>query len=288
MNNTSVENIISEQDKAALTDSAADLIYLVSCALNETAPDPRRCAGMDLRQVYVLARFHSLTGAAAFALEQVTELPHEFDQAKKKAIRKQALFDIERKKIAAEFEKEGIWYLPLKGIILKELYPKSFMREMNDNDILCNSARMDTVKEIMTRLGYTCVLYDEYHHDSYQKPPVLEFEMHRTLTDPNYDPVLAAYFDDIKDKLIDDGGCARRMPDEDFYLYLIVHTFKHYSSGGTGLRSLADVYVFCKRYGGSLDWNYIEGVFRNLAVQGIHTAQAAYEKDLERDRRRGR
>ena len=76
-----------------------------------------------------------LTAAVAFALEQVMPLPHAFDQAKKKAIRKLTLFEVERLTIAQAFEKARIWYLPLKGIMLKELYPKSAMRQMTDNDI---------------------------------------------------------------------------------------------------------------------------------------------------------
>ena len=39
--------------------SARDIIYLASCAVNETMPDPERVAAMDLDAVYRLARGHS-------------------------------------------------------------------------------------------------------------------------------------------------------------------------------------------------------------------------------------
>ena len=239
--------------------TARDLIYLVSCAVNEEKPNTDICREMDLEAVYYLAQFHSLTSAAAFALEKVTELPRAFDQAKKKAIHKLSHFDIERIKILAALEQKGVWYMPLKGILLKSFYPKAAMREMTDNDILFDPEKPDIVRAVMEELGYSCVMYDMYNHDVYEKPPTMEFEMHRTLFDLEKYPESAAYFDNIFDRLIKDSGnkFGYHMSDEDFYIYIICHMNKHYNNGGTGLRSLADVYLFNKaRYDG-MDKDYL-------------------------------
>ena len=239
--------------------TARDLIYLVSCAVNEERPNTDICREMDLVAVYYLAQFHSLTSAAAFALEKVTELPRAFDQAKKKAIHKLSHFDIERIKILAALEQNGVWYMPLKGILLKSFYPKAAMREMTDNDILFDPEKPDIVRAVMEELGYSCVMYDMYNHDVYEKPPTMEFEMHRTLFDLEKYPESAAYFDNIFDRLIKDSGnkFGYHMSDEDFYIYIICHMNKHYNNGGTGLRSLADVYLFNKaRYDG-MDKDYL-------------------------------
>ena len=239
--------------------TARDLIYLVSCAVNEKKPNTDICREMDLEAVYYLAQFHSLTSAAAFALEKVTELPRAFDQAKKKAIHKLSHFDIERIKILAALEQNGVWYMPLKGIRLKSFYPKAAMREMTDNDILFDPEKPDIVRAVMEELGYSCVMYDMYNHDVYEKPPTMEFEMHRTLFDLEKYPESAAYFDNIFDRLIKDSGnkFGYHMSDEDFYIYIICHMNKHYNNGGTGLRSLADVYLFNKaRYDG-MDKDYL-------------------------------
>ena len=239
--------------------TARDLIYLVSCAVNEEKPNTDICREMDLEAVYYLAQFHSLTSAAAFALEKVTELPRAFDQAKKKAIHKLSHFDIERIKILAALEQKGVWYMPLKGILLKSFYPKAAMREMTDNDILVDPEKPDIVRAVMEELGYSCVMYDMYNHDVYEKPPTMEFEMHRTLFDLEKYPESAAYFDNIFDRLIKDSGnkFGYHMSDEDFYIYIICHMNKHYNNGGTGLRSLADVYLFNKaRYDG-MDKDYL-------------------------------
>ena len=132
---------------------AGDVLYLTSCAVNEETPDKERVVNMDLAEVFRLSQEHMLTAAVAFALEQVITLPRAFDQAKKKAIRKLALFEVERMAIAQELEKAKIWYLPLKGILLKDWYPKAAMRQMTDNDILVDSTRMNDVRTIMEKRG---------------------------------------------------------------------------------------------------------------------------------------
>lgn len=248
--------------------TARDLIYLVSCAVNEEKPNTDICREMDLEAVYYLAQFHSLTSAAAFALEKVTELPRAFDQAKKKAIHKLSHFDIERIKILAALEQKGVWYMPLKGILLKSFYPKAAMREMTDNDILFDPEKPDIVRAVMEELGYSCMMYDMYNHDVYEKPPTMEFEMHRTLFDLEKYPESAAYFDNIFDRLIKDSGnkFGYHMSDEDFYIYIICHMSKHYNNGGTGLRSLADVYLFNKaRYDG-MDKDYLSRELNRLEL----------------------
>ena len=251
--------------------TARDLIYLVSCAVNEKTPEREICEKIDLEQVYYLSSAHFLTSAVAFALEKVTVLPHPYDQAKKKAIRKLALFDIERAKLFAELEKNGIWYLPLKGILLKNDYPISAMREMSDNDILCDSSGMGKIKEIMERMGYSCDVFGTTNHDTYSKPPTLEFEIHRELFLQSDMPEIFEYFKNIREKLLPIAGTSfgYRMTDEDFYIYLICHAFKHYYFSGTGLRSLLDIYIYLSKHGEKLDRAYLDREFEVLGLLGF-------------------
>ena len=252
---------------------AGDLIYLLSCAVNGETPDAERVEKMDLAELYRLSMLHTLTSAVSFALEKVIVLPHAFDQARKKAIRKLTLFEIERAQIISGLEKAGIWYLPLKGIILMDCYPKAAMREMSDNDILFDPSRADDVREIMTGLGYTCDSFGVHHHDIYSKPPTLEFEMHRQLFEDRQDRQLTAYYSDVESKIKRD-GCACRFSDEDFYIYVLSHTYKHYSHGGSGLRSLLDVYVFLRAHP-DLDRVYLKAELKKLHM-------TAFEEKMRR------
>ena len=83
--------------------------------------------------------------------------------------------------IKQHLEAEGIWYLPLKGAYLQDLYPVFGMREFSDHDVLIDETRAADVKSIMEKLGYTAEHYAVSNHDVYVKPPFLKFEMHRAL-----------------------------------------------------------------------------------------------------------
>ena len=246
---------------------AKELIYLLSCAVNEETPDPDRVKGMDMAEIYRLSREHMLTAAVSYALEKAIPLPYAFNQAQKKAIRKLTLFEIERAAITQELEKAGIWYLPLKGIMLKNDYPKSAMREMSDNDILVDNTKMPEVRQIMESLGYTCEMYGRFNHDVYSKPPTLEFEMHHSLFDKDVLPHQDRYYKHIREKLLPLPGSeyGLKMTDEDFYLYILCHLYKHYTHAGSGLRSLLDIYVF-RRAHPNLDREYLDAELQKLKI----------------------
>lgn len=248
--------------------TAWDLIYLVSCAVNNEKPDLKKSADFDLADIFSLARRHSLTAAASISIEQVTSLPLDFKEEKYKVVRRLILFDIERKKVLDTFEKSGIRYVPLKGIVLKDYYPKAIMREMSDNDILCDSDKLSEIKKLMEELGYLCKSFGKYHHDVYVNPSGVEFEIHHSLFNKIKSPDLYVYFGNIRDRLIkdDNNDYGFHMTNEDFYIYIICHLLKHYKQGGTGLRSLLDVYVFNRRFGDSLDSVYLGEELKKLEL----------------------
>lgn len=253
--------------------TAWDLVYLVSCVINDEKLCEERCADMDLTEVFSLARGHSLTVIAATAIEKFTSLPSNFKEEKFKVIRRLSLFDIERNKVFEAFEKSGIWYLPLKGIVIRNYYPKTLMREMSDNDILCDSEKASEIKTLMKSLGYTCESYGKYNHDVYSNPSGVTFEIHRSLVyQPQY-PELYAYFENIKDRLVKDENkrFGFHMTNEDFYIFQICHLYKHYKQSGTGLRSLLDVYVFNKKFGKGIDRLYLNKELKKLNLNDFES-----------------
>jgi len=95
--------------------TAKDLIYLLSCAVNGITPDTARVQAMDLEQLFQLAKAHTLRAAVYIALKRAEVQDKQFDQAYNKAVRKNVMLDVERTAIFEEFERRGIWYMPLKG-----------------------------------------------------------------------------------------------------------------------------------------------------------------------------
>jgi hypothetical protein len=243
------------------------LIYLASCALHGTKPEEAVVAEIDLQQLYRLCRAHSLTAIVCMALEGTAtfaaaspELQKKWLDEKNKAIRKNILLDAERAKLFAWMDEQGIRYMPLKGSVLKDMYPKMGMRQMADNDILYDAAFQQTVKDHMVAQGYKAVSVGSGNHDEYEKPPVYNFELHRALFGAIHNPLWENYYADVEERLLKDEGnsCGYHFRDEDFYVYMILHAYKHYEGCGTGFRLLLDVYVYIQQKESVLDWLYVD------------------------------
>ena len=63
------------------------------------------------------------------------------------------------------------------------------------------------------------------------------------------------YYAQVKKRLLLEEGKQYRysFSKEDFYVYMISHEYKHYSSSGMGIRALADCFVFLKAEEQNLD-----------------------------------
>ena len=254
------------------------LIYLIRCVLNDKVPAQEKLDKMNLSQLFEVAQRHTLTAICAYALESAGIYDKAFTEAKNKAIRKNIILDAERENVFAEFEKAGIWYMPLKGSVLKDYYPKIGMRQMADNDVLFDSSESYTVKSIMLDLGFEVEDFGESNHDIYHKPPVCNFEMHTALFLSKYSgETICDYYSNVKHKLIKDDACkfGYHFTNEDFYIFMIAHEYKHFTLSGTGLRNLVDRYVFLSKFSDRLDLSYIEN---ELSKMGI----AEYEMDARK------
>lgn len=234
-----------------------DLVYLAGCAVNRIAPDPARIEAMDLERVRLLASRHRLEAAVAVALNAAGIRARWIDNALAGAMRRAAMLNGAYLRLRSELDGAGIWYMPLKGTVLKDYYPQDSMREMADCDVLIDPERAADVRSIMERNGFSTESFGKGSHDVYHKPPVLNFEIHRSLFGTEHDPLLYAYYRDVKARLIKKEGWEYRFSPEDFFLYMLAHEYKHFSGSGTGLRSLLDTYVFLRKFGDTLDTGYI-------------------------------
>lgn len=259
-----------------------DMLYLITCALHSQTPDKDKVCGMDLAALYRYARRHTLAAITYDALEllgssigeglralakddTVVSVLTKWKESRDKALRKNLMLDAARKKLFQYMDAEHIWYMPLKGAILKDLYPRQEMRQMADNDILFDAEYEAAVKDYFVREGYEVISYAKGNHDVYEKEPVYNFEMHTSLFGEAHNEVWTDYYKDIQSKLNkSDNHFLYAFTDEDFYIYFIVHAFKHFDGCGTGIRYFVDSYVY--RNAKNLDWSYIEGELDKLGV----------------------
>jgi hypothetical protein len=245
--------------------------YLAACAVNGTVPEEERLAGTDPDVLLQAAAKHKLAGITAQALESAGIRTEATARAKGNALRKVILLDAEKNAILERFEAAGIWYMPLKGAILKDMYPALGMREMSDIDILIDPERMEDADGIMREMGYEKE-EESGAHNSFHKEPVYHIELHKRLFSPLVgNKALYRYYENVWDRALPDGknSFGYRFNDEDFYIYMIAHEYKHYYLGGTGLRSLLDTYLYCTCKGDDLDWDYICTEIKKLDISGF-------------------
>lgn len=243
------------------------MIYLCGCAVNEVTPKPEVISSIDLDLLFEVANKHKLAAMIGLVLKSIGVTTSHFKNAIALAQRATVILNGDLANVVSAFESSGIWYMPLKGAILKEYYPKFAMREMCDCDILIDETRAADVKAIMERLGFQVKRYGIYNDDDYLKPPVSSFEMHRSLFGDMHDKKLYEYYKQVKNILLKDENneYGYHFSLEDFYIFMIAHEYKHYNMGGTGLRSLLDTYVFLQK--NELDMAYVKAELEKLGIR---------------------
>ena len=255
-----------------------DMLYLAACALQDAAPEDAAVRNMDLKAVCRQAKKQMLPAITCYSIEKWREqtaddtvmdpqLLANWQEETNRAIRKNMLLDLEREKLFAFMEAQGIWHMPLKGSILKDWYPKLGMRQMSDNDILFDPAFQKEINQYMTARGYEREEESGAIHDCYFKKPVYHFEMHLKLFGYSAKPEWRDYYQNVKVRLHKDANSnyGYHFTDEDMYVYMTTHACKHFEGDGHGVRNLLDVCVFLQKKP-DLDWTYIEAELKKLGL----------------------
>ncbi len=264
--------------------SINDLIYLCSCSVNGSSPEQKRIATLELDHLYEAAQKHMMASMVGQILQKAGIPTPAFKTAISMAQRRAVVLNNDLNNKISALEVAGIWYMPLKGSVLKDYYPSFAMREMSDIDILFDATHAEEVKTIMEGLGFRAKSFETSNDDDYIKPPLSNFEMHKALFGERHDKKLYEYYKNVKDRLLKDEGnqYGYHFKPEDFYIFMIAHEYKHYNMGGTGLRSLLDTYVFLRK--NTLDMSYVEAETEKLGIeyyerQNRSLAQKLFSKD---------
>lgn len=244
---------------------------LLRGVLDGEAPD---IPGDAWPALYKIAREQNLMGFLHRAAASASAVPSEVRDAIERqyyiCLSQQVQQDHARAEIFAALEAAEIPYLPLKGEDLRAVYPSPEMRFSCDIDFFYDAARRDDVNTILAGLGYTSAGSDT-HNDSFMRG-VVHVEPHFALTDP--DGAYAAYYADVWGRLVREEGSRYRFSDEDFYIYILLHTYKHFLHGGSGARSVMDAYLW-RRAHPDMDREVLAEAY---AAPGIARFAAQFER----------
>lgn len=226
----------------------------------------------SLEDVVKTAKKHNIStmiyyGALLCGIESDNHLINDLfiDTCKNIAVSEYQMYSF--KEICKAFDEEKIEYMPLKGTVLKSMYPKPEMRIMGDADILIKTEQYEKIKPIMESLGFSNVTESD-HEFIWRKSHSL-IELHKRII-PSYNKDYYAYFEDgwkvakIKD------GTKYAMTDEDNMIYLFTHFAKHYRDSGIGVKHIVDLWVY-RNCHNNMNEEYIEQELKKLQLCDFYT-----------------
>lgn len=249
------------------------IIELLHSVLYDRKPEEKP-EGISFEEVFALAKKHCLQtmtyeGIARLENRPEAELKDRWRKSQTTNIAKNLIQRSERDVILSALTQQGIDLLPLKGCQMIEMYPKPEYRQMSDLDILCREEQAGQIRESLTAMGYECDAFDAKNDDSYVKKPYMHVEMHRHLFGKNcWEELLKEYYREewARARQSSENEHLYYFSWEDYYVYMLAHFFKHFNSGGSGIRNVMDVHVFLSQYGDVLDRAYVD---RELEKMGL-------------------
>lgn len=212
--------------------------------------------GALVAAVSSLAAFHDMAHLVADALARLSVIPADEKLANAlgrehlKAIFRAERMDGELTALCGLFEKEKIEFLPLKGAVIRELYPEKWMRTSCDVDILVHKEDLERASDALcSELGYTREETGE-HDIGFVSGSGIRLELHFALNDEGAGLEI---FENIWEHTFakEEGGFCRYLSDGMFYLYHVYHMAKHVENGGCGIKPLLDL-KFIPEVGGEL------------------------------------
>lgn len=220
------------------------LMQMIRCALLEQSqPLPE---GLKLEDLYVLINKHQIQtlvydGAVRCGVDRQHPVMRTLMQDYCRFMTVAELQQQHLEALYSAFDMASIEYMPLKGCVLRPLYPKAEMRRMHDADILIRMEQYDQIVPILERLGYTLKVTS--NHEVIWKTHGLYLELHKRLF-PSYSATFHAYFGDGWNLAKQKCGTRYSMETEEQFLYLFTHFAKHYREGSVGIRHMTDLWYY--------------------------------------------
>lgn len=236
-------------------ESTETLIKVIGFGLGFSEQIPPMLTAEQANKAYNIAKKHNIAQVFCYTIvrhrliddEQVLEMfkSEYFTSIMRERVIQQTLLDI-----GALIESEKIAYMPLKGAVIRDFYPESWMRSSRDIDILVKSEEHEKVCELLcSRLSYKidhALCYDTV----FNAPNGICIEIHLGLADgknlSKADKPLTKVWDSAHNQNSRDMKYS--MEHDLFMYYFIYHTAKHFICGGCGIRALIDFFILNRRF----------------------------------------
>lgn len=244
------------------------LIHLLRSVLcgEEPKPIPEE---VSVKELYQMAKMHNVDYIAYEGVKKIPgadlgEYEKKWQERSVQCALQGVIQKAERNRLYQQLPEAGVKILPLKGCLIKEMYPKPEFRQMADLDILIEKDQAETARQVMEANGYETEVFGVSNHDAYMKQPWCHVEIHRSLfTEKNKN---AEEYEHLWERAYEDPEIpgVYRLTWNDFYIYMLEHFAKHFYQSGSGIRSIMDIYVFLKEKKKELQEETLEQKLKEL------------------------
>ena len=226
---------------------------LFSCIRNEVCGDElmlERPSDATLHQLYALSKSQDLAHIVAEALDAQGFLGADEISAKLQKQQMLAIYRYQRINDALHalcdaLESSQIPFIPLKGSVMRDYYPKPWSRTSSDIDVLVHEEDLERACEVLcARLE--CKNEGRSTHDiSLMSAGGVHIELHYSLVEEGRAASAVDILSEIWEHTALDDGCTyrRHMSDAAFYFYHVAHMAKHVEIGGCGVRPFVDLWL---------------------------------------------
>jgi hypothetical protein len=140
------------------------LFALLRSVLCDEKLDKSIIEGLDaenIAKIYKISKRHDLAHLVGVAVDKCgmkieSEIAQKLVNSQMMAVFRYENINYELSRIKSTLEEGGIDYVPLKGAVIRSLYPEPWMRTSSDIDVLVReNDHKRAVELICDRLGYT-------------------------------------------------------------------------------------------------------------------------------------
>ena len=209
----------------------------------------------NLSDLYAISDRQDLAHLVGYALKKNNLLSKEsqsFDLFEKKiayALFRTERIEYQRKRLCNTLEKAGIDHIPLKGAVVRNFYPETWMRTSSDADVLIPKDCLEQAVTLLEEgLGY--VQKERGGHDvSFTAPSGENMELHFDLVGDHLMPEAGKVLNRVWEMAFPCDGkeSEKELSLEFFLFYHIAHMAKHINNGGVGIRFFLDYDLLCEK-----------------------------------------
>lgn len=263
------------------------VIYFLDVINNVIHPNKKKELNSDIDWSYVvqLARKHNLM---SICMEEAVKYPAYKSREEHTREEQEVLGSVSSQtkrtsnflRLYKAFDREGIRPIVLKGLICRQMYGDLCdHRPSGDEDLYVSISEYEKAKNILLKCGYELAFgedtekqFKKMQEISFRHPDEkLHIELHLNLMgmDSDAHSKMSDYFRHVFENYREieiHGVTVRAMSHQDHLLYLIFHAFKHFISGGFGVRQMLDILLYQEKYGTEINMEKLNHALKEFKL----------------------